>query len=67
MQKSYTVALDIEGEMLDSIEFAAFLQKRETEDREICFIIGGPTGLPSSVIQAASFLVVLPLLNHEDM
>jgi 23S rRNA (pseudouridine1915-N3)-methyltransferase len=52
---AYKVALVIEGQQLSSPELAAFLDKRALEGREVCFIIGGPDGLPSAVLAAADF------------
>lgn len=53
--KAYRVALVIEGTQLSSPELATFLDKRSLEGRELCFIIGGPEGLPTEVQQAADF------------
>jgi 23S rRNA (pseudouridine1915-N3)-methyltransferase len=52
---AYTVALVIDGEQLSSQRLADFLQKRAMDGREVCFIIGGPEGLPDAVIEAADF------------
>lgn len=46
---AYKVGLIIEGTELSSPELANFLEKRALEGREVCFIIGGPEGLPSEV------------------
>ena len=50
---AYKVALVIEGVQLSSEQLAAFLEKRSLEGREVCFIIGGPEGLPAAVIARA--------------
>jgi len=47
---AYTVALVIDGRQYTSPELAAFLDKQSLEAREICFLIGGPEGLPQEVI-----------------
>ena len=52
---SYKVALVIEGKQMSSPELAEFLEKRALDGREVCFIIGGPEGLPGAVIDAANF------------
>ncbi len=52
---AYKVALVIEGEQLSSPQLATFLEKRGLEAREVCFIIGGPEGLPQKVIEAADY------------
>lgn len=53
--KAYTVALVVTGgEQHSSPELAAFLDKRALEGRELCFIIGGPEGLPSDVVNTVN-------------
>jgi len=52
---AYKVALVIDGKQLSSPELAGFLEKRAFEGREVCFIIGGPEGLPQEVIDKADF------------
>jgi 23S rRNA (pseudouridine1915-N3)-methyltransferase len=46
---AYSVGLVIEGKQLASPDLAAFLEQRAQEGREVCFIIGGPEGLPPQV------------------
>ena len=50
LDTSYKVGLVIEGKPFSSRSLAAFLEKRALEGREVSFVIGGPTGLPSEVI-----------------
>lgn len=50
---SYKIVLEITGKQLSSSELASFLEQRTLEAREICFIIGGPEGLPIEVIDNA--------------
>lgn len=52
---NYKVILEITGKQLSSPELAAFLHTRELEAREVCFIIGGPEGLPQEVIERADY------------
>ncbi|HET7301708.1 MAG TPA: 23S rRNA (pseudouridine(1915)-N(3))-methyltransferase RlmH [Candidatus Saccharimonadales bacterium] len=52
MGSAYKVALDIEGTNFSSPELAAFLEKQAQGGREVCFVIGGPEGLPQTVRQA---------------
>lgn len=52
---SYKVALEITGKQLTSPELAEFLVKRQLESKEVCFIIGGPEGLPESVRASADY------------
>jgi 23S rRNA (pseudouridine1915-N3)-methyltransferase len=59
----YTVVLEITGTQLSSPELAGFLVKRELEAREVCFIIGGPEGLPREVIHKADYLWSLSKLT----
>jgi 23S rRNA (pseudouridine1915-N3)-methyltransferase len=46
---AYSVGLIVEGKQFSSPELAVFLEKRAQEGREVCFIIGGPEGLPPEV------------------
>lgn len=46
---AYLVSLDIAGRQFSSVQLAAFIEKRAQESREICFVIGGPEGLPESI------------------
>ncbi len=50
---AYKIALSIEGKQFSSPELAAFLEQRAQAGRELCFLIGGPEGLPAAVAQAA--------------
>ena len=53
---SYKVALVIDGgEQFSSPGLAKFLEKRALDGRELSFIIGGPEGLPSSLINQVDF------------
>lgn len=49
---SYKVVLEIKGKEFSSEEFAKFLEK-SGEKGKVTFIIGGPYGLPKSVIESA--------------
>jgi 23S rRNA (pseudouridine1915-N3)-methyltransferase len=51
--KAYCIALEITGQQLSSEALAIFLDKRALEGREVCLIIGGPDGLPQTVIDYA--------------
>lgn len=52
---AYKVVLEIKGQGMSSEQLAAFLDKRSMEPREVCFIIGGPAGLPGQVIKTADY------------
>jgi 23S rRNA (pseudouridine1915-N3)-methyltransferase len=51
--KAYIIALVIDAAQLDSPELSHFLDRRAHEGRELCFVIGGPEGLPAAVIADA--------------
>ena len=46
---AYKVGLIIEGHEFSSPQLARFLDTRALEGREVCFLIGGPEGLPPTV------------------
>lgn len=53
MGHAYKVALVIDSNRsFSSPALAIFLEERAQEGREICFVIGGPEGLPQEVINA---------------
>jgi len=43
--RSFVSLLDREGETLDSLAFARFLEERRQAGRDVCFVVGGPYGL----------------------
>ena len=50
--KACKVALALDGVQHSSPELARFLDKRALEGREVCFLVGGPEGLPAEVVAA---------------
>ena len=52
-KNSYLVALTIDGPQYTSHKLADFLERRALAGQEVCFMIGGPNGLPATVIDAA--------------
>ncbi|HKR82077.1 MAG TPA: 23S rRNA (pseudouridine(1915)-N(3))-methyltransferase RlmH [Candidatus Saccharimonadales bacterium] len=52
---AYKVALVIDGTQLSSPGLARFLEKRAQDGRELCFMVGGPEGLPQAVIDKADY------------
>jgi 23S rRNA (pseudouridine1915-N3)-methyltransferase len=42
---AYKVLLAADGNQLDSLEFAKFIDERRHSGRDLCFVIGGPRGL----------------------
>ncbi len=51
----FLIALDVEGEIMSSRQLAKYLNKITLQQKEIYFIIGGPDGLPPSIINKANF------------
>ena len=52
-EKDYVITLDIAGKQLDSLSFAANLDKLEMQHANLCFVIGGSYGLASSLTKRA--------------
>jgi 23S rRNA (pseudouridine1915-N3)-methyltransferase len=46
---AYKVGLIIAGKNFSSPDLSAFLDQKAQEGQEVCFIIGGPEGLPQEV------------------
>src|SRR5436189_692908 len=44
-EDSFKVLLDSDGEQMDSVKFAEFIDARRHSGRDLCFVIGGPRGL----------------------
>jgi 23S rRNA (pseudouridine1915-N3)-methyltransferase len=42
---AFKVLLDSEGQQMDSLQFANFIDERRQSGRDLCFVIGGPRGL----------------------
>jgi 23S rRNA (pseudouridine1915-N3)-methyltransferase len=61
--QTFTVALDLDGEMLDSGTFAARLEGWLTLSRPIRFLIGGAEGLDRLVLARADFTLSLGRLT----
>jgi 23S rRNA (pseudouridine1915-N3)-methyltransferase len=51
--QAYVCALDREGEALSSPQIARFMDERRSGGRDLWFVIGGPFGLHSSVLERA--------------
>ena len=49
--RAHVVALDRAGRSLSSRAWANWLEERRLEARDVCFVIGGPRGLPSEVLE----------------
>jgi 23S rRNA (pseudouridine1915-N3)-methyltransferase len=57
--QAFAIALDLEGEMLDSATFAARLEGWLNLSRPIYFLIGGAEGLDRAVLARADFILSL--------
>jgi 23S rRNA (pseudouridine1915-N3)-methyltransferase len=57
--QAFVIALDLGGEMLDSVTFAARLETWLGLPRPICFLIGGAEGLDRPIIARADFTLSL--------
>ncbi|HWE33857.1 MAG TPA: 23S rRNA (pseudouridine(1915)-N(3))-methyltransferase RlmH [Solirubrobacteraceae bacterium] len=44
-ERSFVSLLDRDGEMMDSLRFSEFLERRRASGRDLSFVIGGPFGL----------------------
>jgi 23S rRNA (pseudouridine1915-N3)-methyltransferase len=61
--QAFTIALDLEGEMLDSPTFAARLEGWLGLSHPLCFLIGGAEGLDQPVIARADVTLSLGRLT----
>lgn len=62
--QDYLVALDEQGELLTTLQFATFLQQRaNTATRQLIFLVGGAFGLDPSVLRRADLKLSLSLLT----
>ena len=63
--KSYVIALDLKGEMLDSVEFAKKIEQIFAyKAGSITFIIGGSLGLSSEVISRADYKLCFSKMTY---
>jgi 23S rRNA (pseudouridine1915-N3)-methyltransferase len=53
------VAIDAGGRAMDSLEWSRWLEERRLEARDLCLLIGGPTGLPGEALAAADQVISL--------
>ena len=63
----WTIALDARGKRASSVRFARYLHGRIEVYRDVAFIIGGPVGLSSDVLEQCSERMSLSLMTfpHE--
>jgi 23S rRNA (pseudouridine1915-N3)-methyltransferase len=53
---AFLVVLEVNGKQFSSKQLADFLEHKANEGRELCFVIGGPEGLPLEVRSKADLL-----------
>jgi 23S rRNA (pseudouridine1915-N3)-methyltransferase len=63
IDNAYLVALVIEGTQLTSPDLAKFLERQALTGREVCFVIGGPEGLPNELIERADLRLSFSMLT----
>jgi 23S rRNA (pseudouridine1915-N3)-methyltransferase len=44
-ERAYLCVLDRSGAARDSLEWAAWMEERRRSGRDLCFVVGGPTGI----------------------
>ena len=59
----HVVLLDERGKERRSVEFAAWIEKKQQSARRLVFIIGGPYGFSPAVYDRANELVSLSLMT----
>jgi 23S rRNA (pseudouridine1915-N3)-methyltransferase len=52
--RAHVVAMDRGGKTLSSRAWAQWLSERRIDARDLCFLIGGPRGLPDEVVELAA-------------
>jgi 23S rRNA (pseudouridine1915-N3)-methyltransferase len=57
--RSHVVALDRGGKSMSSRAWANWLEERRIDARDLCFMIGGPRGLPPEVLDLSGERVSL--------
>ncbi len=53
----FVILLDVQGEFMDSLEYAKYLEKLENQAKDIVFVIGGSFGVSDLVRQRANKLL----------
>jgi 23S rRNA (pseudouridine1915-N3)-methyltransferase len=52
-ERAHVIAMDRGGRALDSRAWARWLSERRIDARDLCFLIGGPRGLPEEALTLA--------------
>jgi 23S rRNA (pseudouridine1915-N3)-methyltransferase len=58
-ERGHVIAMDRGGRALDSRAWARWLSERRIDARDLCFLIGGPRGLPDDVLALADERIAL--------
>ena len=53
--KDYIITLEIDGNSMDSLEFASFIDKRLSVNSNITFVIGGSNGLHDDIKKLSDY------------
>ena len=53
--KDYIITLEIDGNSMDSLEFASFIDKRLSINSNITFVIGGSNGLHDDIKKLSNY------------
>ena len=53
----FVVLLDVQGDFMDSLEYSKYLEKLESEAKDVVFVIGGSYGVSDLVKQRANKLL----------
>ncbi len=53
----FVVLLDVQGDLMDSLEYSKYLEKLENKAKDIVFVIGGSFGVSDLVKQRANKLL----------
>ncbi len=64
--KGFIVALDTSGTSYSSEDFAEFVQKTTMANKDITFIIGGPTGIPKDILKKANAKISLSKMTFPN-
>lgn len=65
-QRDYVIALDSQGESIDSIKFSNLINSSETYiNKEIVFVIGGSEGLDKNIIERADKVLSFSKLTFQ--
>jgi 23S rRNA (pseudouridine1915-N3)-methyltransferase len=58
-EKARVAAIDPRGRAMDSHQWAAWLEQRRLDARDVWLLVGGPQGLPAAAVERADELISL--------